>query len=436
MTIETGTTITHGANTYLVGELIKAGGFGRVFRAQQTAPILRDIALKVPADHVLQNEVWLRKFEREARILANIDHPNVVKVVAFFTFESGERAFAQELVAEAQPLHEYLKTHPTKAPTVFVQSLYAMRAFHGAGRDHAAIHRDLSPANILVSVTGLVKIIDFGLAKEDPRQTEILTKAHEGFGTPGCTAPEQVGGAADVDHRADLYALGRSMTAALQGRNPLFAEPNALPEPWKTICLRLTAHNAEDRYADASAALAETFALFAKYGFTFDDFSYHVNEMLVSPELPGWPFACALHFERRADFSEPDLLDASRLSSAVFRGFCDFGTPLTADDLFERIEAGSALAAFNAGNVAYDDCDPLGRLYAALYPALDEARRLRCFERLVKTALGWHRYAVMGDVRTVYGSETDTAMKATLRATLDRMDPMKVIHGHGVIPDR
>jgi serine/threonine-protein kinase len=88
-----------------------------------------------------------------------------------------------------------------------------LRCTHGTSEDARAIHRDLSPRNILITQDGVAKIIDFGLAKEDPRTTTVLTVAGNAFGTPGCIAPEQRTDMAMVDHRADLYALGRSLAS-------------------------------------------------------------------------------------------------------------------------------------------------------------------------------------------------------------------------------
>ncbi|HEX4511961.1 MAG TPA: protein kinase, partial [Polyangiaceae bacterium] len=308
--------------------------------------------------------------------------------------------------------------------------LYALRAFHDRASP-AVVHRDISPRNLLVNGLGILKVIDFGLAKEDPRATIVLTVTNEWFGTPGCMAPEQVTAAADVDHRADLYALGRSFTAALQGRNPLHADPTILPEPWKTICTKLCAHDAADRYQSADEAIVDALEQFLSHNLAIEHFGFHVKEVALETASDAWAGTCFARFTGLPDIDRDELRVASHLHPTVFvSGACD------ANAMFDKLEASAAIAEYEAGQVLFSTVDWLGNLYRKICPALDAPRRLACFKRLVTNALRYHRYSLMGAVRAVYGLEPDASVRTQMEEFLDAEDVGLTIHGGGVIPGR
>lgn len=430
MTIETGTIVTWGAHQYVIRELIKSGGFGNAFRAERTLPSPAEVVVKVPAAHVIADPIWSKKFAREARILANIDHANVVKVVAFWEFPDGERALVQELVTAAQDLRSYVASSPESAPSLMLQALYALRAFHDKSSP-SAVHRDLSPSNILVSNAGVVKIIDFGLAKEDPRASVMLTQTGDQFGTHGCMSPEQLADSGDVDHRTDLFALGRTFAAAIQNRHPGAARPEKLPEPWRTICVRLTEDDPADRPQSAAEALYEAMEIFARAGVSIDRFDLHIAEMKRTPAAGGWPALCQSHFFAMADFDQADIRLLWELRTEAF------APPFDANAFLDMLEVSTALGEFDTGAVGFDDGDPLGELYSRLYRWLDVQHKLVCFRRLCKTAMRLHRYSVMTDVRVVYRSETIPSVCAQLLEILNEEDgPPFTIHGRGIIPGR
>lgn len=428
--IKTGTTITHGATEYVIRELISSGGFGDAYRAERTKPSAQEVVVKVPTATVANDPIWSKKFEREARILANISHPNVVKIVAFWEFTNGDKALVQEMVTGALELPKYVAGHPDAAPSLFLQALYGLRAFHDQATP-SAVHRDLSPRNMLVSNSGVLKIIDFGLAKEDPRATAVLTQTGDWFGTPGCMSPEQLTDAASVDHRTDLFALGRSFAAAIQQCHPGAANPAKLPDPWRTLCLRLTEHDADDRPSSAALALSEAMAAFAAAGVTIENFPFHVEEMKRVPSQSGWAALCSNHFSQFPDFDQADIRLLGKLQKDAFV------PPFDANAFLDRLEASTALREFDSGSVSFDDADPLGELYTRLYPSLDSAHKPVCFARLCRTAVRLHRYSVMIDVRMIYGSEPDPRIQAQLLSALNSEDgPPHTIHGRGVIPGR
>lgn len=428
MTIKVGTVITAGTEEYSITSSISKGGFGETFLAERTKPEPLQVVIKVPLDDVLEDEVWSKKFAREARILANISHPNVVKILAYWEFPDGDKALVQELVAGAAELPAYLAATPSAAASAFLQTLYALRAFHGNGTTDAVHHRDLSPRNILVSNTGVVKVIDFGLAKEDPRATAVLTQKGEGFGTPGCMSPEQYEDAASVDHRTDLFALGRSFTAAILQRHPSVARCEKLPEPWKTLCMRLTEDAAGDRFQSASDALTEAMLQFAAANIPIEHFDFHRREMEHDP-VDGWAQLCQSHFFAMADFDQATIRLMHTLDGSLF------GAPFDANGMLDRLDACTAVkTVLTSSFVTFDDADPIGEVYARLYEHLDLTHKLACFQRLCGLAVRRHRYSVMQDVRNAYAAEKDPAIRAQLVPILDAEDPGRVIEGRGVLP--
>lgn len=426
--IERGTTITHGPYQYVVERELSAGGFGTVFLARRTSPLpVINVAIKVPAPHIATHPIWSAKFEREARILSNIRHRNVAHIIAFWKFPDGDMAYAQEYVQDARDLKSAIQSNPDAAASYLLQTLYGARAFHGSGAK-GAVHRDLSPNNILVDSSGAVKIIDFGLAKEDPRVTAVLTQANEWFGTPGCMSPEQFTDAADVDARADLFAIGRSFCAAIQNRFPQHADLSILSDPWKTVCSTLAMHAPEDRYQSANDALSACYAEFATMPsrINIGHFAMHAEEN--RHPVPGWPlFAYAFLTSRPMDINA--VQDASLVGPETFS---DPGFDAT--KFFDLLERSSAIEAFATGTASFDDCDPISELYTRMYASLDSGRRKRCFERVCTIAVRWHRYKAMDDIRKQYQIESDPVTRRELVTILDRLDPSRIVQGRGVLP--
>jgi serine/threonine protein kinase/tetratricopeptide (TPR) repeat protein len=212
---------------YRIVEKLGEGGMGVVYKAEQTAPVRRIVALKVIKIGMDTQEVVAR-FEAERQALALMDHPNVARVFDAGMTETGRPWFAMEYVT-GEPLVSFCDEHRLTVRQrleLFVLVCLAVQHAHQKG----IIHRDLKPSNILVSqVDGkpLPKVIDFGIAKAttDPLTgSDLRTAVGALVGTPEYASPEQAGsGGLDVDTRTDVYSLGVVLYQLLTGTLPLDA---------------------------------------------------------------------------------------------------------------------------------------------------------------------------------------------------------------------
>ena len=208
---------------YVVGTLLGAGGMGEVYRARDPK-LGRDVAIKVlPAD-VTGDPHRLSRFTREARLLASLNHPNVG---AIYEVEDagGVRALVLELI-DGPTLADRLAGGALPQREAFGiarQIAAALEAAHEKG----IVHRDLKPANIKITPAGVVKVIDFGIAKVDRAVSSLdrpATATATGLviGTAAYMSPEQARGAA-VDKRTDVWAFGCVLYEMLTGRQPFDA---------------------------------------------------------------------------------------------------------------------------------------------------------------------------------------------------------------------
>ena len=206
---------------------IGAGGMGEVYRARDTQ-LERDVAVKVLPEQLAQNAEALARFEREARCVAALSHANILAI--HDVGRDGPTAYAvMELLAGAT-LREELHGGPLGAR---LAAEYAAQAARGlaAAHDRGVVHRDIKPENLLVTRSGSLKILDFGLARElhpsggDTRSTTGVQQTEPGtvLGTVGYMSPEQVRGET-ADHRSDIFSLGCVLYEMLSGRQP-FTRP-------------------------------------------------------------------------------------------------------------------------------------------------------------------------------------------------------------------
>jgi serine/threonine-protein kinase len=200
---------------YCIECFLAAGGMGNVYRATDTR-LHRQVAIKVSAAR------FSERFEREARVIASLNHPHICQL-----HDVGPNYLVMELV-EGPTLAESIRQGPLRleeALAIARQIAEALEAAH----DKGIVHRDLKPANIKITPAGVVKVLDFGLAKaaedraaagdpnESPTQTISATRAGVILGTPAYMSPEQARGAA-VDKRADIWAFGCVLYEMLTGR--------------------------------------------------------------------------------------------------------------------------------------------------------------------------------------------------------------------------
>ena len=225
MSLEPGTTL----GTYSVTAKIGEGGMGEVYQARDTK-LDRDVALKVLPEAFTSDPDRLARFEREAKVLASLNHPNIGSI---YGLEEAEdvRALVLELI-EGPTLADRIKQGPIpldEALPIAKQIAEALEAAHEQG----VIHRDLKPANIKVKDDGTVKVLDFGLAKafqpeaSDPNLsmsptislTAAATQMGMVIGTAAYMSPEQARGKV-VDKRADVWAFGAVLFEMLAGATP------------------------------------------------------------------------------------------------------------------------------------------------------------------------------------------------------------------------
>ena len=240
-------------------DLLGAGGMGEAYRAKDLR-LGREVAIKVLPANAVGNPDRLRRFEQEARAAGSLNHPNVVAI-----FEIGLHEGAPFVVSEllaGETLQDLLAGGPLPLRKVVD---YATQISNGlaAAHDKGIVHRDLKPNNVFVTREGLVKLLDFGLAKvrpeldRDPTGTEDTADGNTApgtvLGTAGYMSPEQIRGQV-VDQRSDIFSLGAILYEMLAGRRAFHADAavetmhailkddppeitrSGLPRPWSGSC--------------------------------------------------------------------------------------------------------------------------------------------------------------------------------------------------------
>jgi tRNA A-37 threonylcarbamoyl transferase component Bud32 len=210
-------------------ELLGQGGMGAVYKARQTH-LERLVAVKILPPEISEDAAFVERFTREARALARLNHPHIIGIHDFGR-AGGYCYFVMEYV-DGVNLRQAMAAgglKPVEALRIVPQICDALQFAHEEG----IVHRDIKPENILLDSRGRVKIADFGLAKllgKTPEDTS-LTGTRQAMGTLHYMAPEQVAGARNVDHRADIYSLGVTFYEMLTGELPL----GRFPPPSKKV---------------------------------------------------------------------------------------------------------------------------------------------------------------------------------------------------------
>ncbi|HQR36050.1 MAG TPA: protein kinase, partial [Blastocatellia bacterium] len=218
------TTLGH----FQIKALLGAGGMGDVYLAEDTR-LGRKVALKLLNAKSTGDPERLQRFKREARAASALNHPNIVTIFEIDEIE-GESFIATEFIEG-----ETLRQRMNRAPLMLGETLNIIRQIASALREaHAAgiVHRDIKPENVMVRPDGLVKVLDFGLAKlskqnsgenKIPATKELVTQPGIVMGTVAYMSPEQVRGL-DVDERSDVFSLGVMFYEMVTGRKPFVGE--------------------------------------------------------------------------------------------------------------------------------------------------------------------------------------------------------------------
>ncbi len=213
---------------YRILDKLGEGGMGEVYRAEDTK-LGREVALKLLPPELASDRERLDRFQREARTLAALDHPNIVHLYSVEEAD-GIRFLTMQLVP-GRRLGEVIPEGGMPLAQLFeiaIPLADALRAAHDSG----VTHRDLKPDNVMVDTEGRVRVLDFGLAKLPPREagpeasqlpTEAMTRVGQVLGTVPYMSPEQVQGK-PVDHRTDIFSLGILLYEMAVGRRPFQGE--------------------------------------------------------------------------------------------------------------------------------------------------------------------------------------------------------------------
>jgi serine/threonine-protein kinase len=202
---------------YQVLEEIGKGAMGVVYKAYDPR-LEREVAVKVMSGAILSDDELKQRFEREAKAIARLQHPNIVTVYDFDYDEHGAPFIAMELLKGTE-LEQRLRKNP---PTLKEKLEIAIQVAQGLAHAHrqGIVHRDIKPANIWVTEAGAVKIMDFGVA----RMTQSSqTQTGAVMGTPDYMSPEQVAGG-HVDGRSDLFSVGVILYRLLTHKKPFVGE--------------------------------------------------------------------------------------------------------------------------------------------------------------------------------------------------------------------
>lgn len=242
-------------------EIIGSGGMGAVYKAKQIQ-VDRTVSIKILSENFSEDPIFIERFEREARILGKLNHPNITAIFDFGV--AGPYCYLLMEYVDGANLRQALETgnfSPSEALNIIQEICAALAYAHSKG----ILHRDIKPENILLDSKGHVKIADFGIAKLiGENQTNNITLTMQGsvLGSPHYMAPEQLETPDDVDQRADIYSLGvvfyEILTGELPlGRFPLPSQKANIDSRIDDIILRTLDRERQARYQNATEVITQ-----------------------------------------------------------------------------------------------------------------------------------------------------------------------------------
>jgi serine/threonine protein kinase len=421
---------------YLVLDKIGEGGMGVVFKARHRK-LGRVVALKILPPSFARNRVLALRFRREAQVAARLDHPNIVSV--FDADEDRGVYFLAMDYIEGRDLDHLVRDH---GPLTIAQAIdCVIQAARGLDAAHVQgiVHRDIKPGNLMLDGSGVIRVLDLGLARLVRSSSEFgqpvdtnLTRSGTYMGTVDFMAPEQAEDSSRVDHRADIYSLGCSLYFLLTGRPPFERV---------TLLQRIVAHceqpppSLRDIRPDASAPLDAAYqAMMAKRP---NDRPRSMAEVISLLE------ACQKTIPEIADQSRA----AKSLSTSVLS---NSGTLIENPETTPRSAPG--VLRFESASIQGPHADPS----AVGSPRnLDASSALRCADSTALPTNTWRRrarFAVIGTLgvlvgivlimlvaqpRRGSGSRRDitSAQSTEPRATTTRTEPLSLLETSASPPE-
>lgn len=258
------------------------GGMGVIYKARQLS-LDRDIAIKILSSRLADDPAFVERFQREARAIAKRNHQNILAIYDVGV-DQGLHYMIMELI-EGQSLAEFIKKRGVLPPKDAADYIRQAALGLACAQQSGIIHRDVKPENLMLTKQGIIKVSDFGLAKDLGSGT--LTATDSLMGTPAYMSPEQCDGKA-LDVRSDIYSLGGSFYRLVTGRLPFEAETAmsmlyrhkyepvvpprqivpAIPEALSRVIVKMMAKRREGRYQ------------------TMEEVAQAIEEALKAPEAP------------------------------------------------------------------------------------------------------------------------------------------------------